>query len=78
MARTAPPPRKAPPLPSGYEHRQRLAISMNGTANLITIARTKFSWKEFRFEFLFWGLILVSLPSFGFLLLRIVSRMNLP
>jgi hypothetical protein len=55
-----------------------LAVAMNKTTNLSTIHQPRFNWKSFRFEFLFWTLIIISLPSFGFLLLRIITRINLP
>lgn len=54
-----------------------IAVSMANTSNLSTLRRRQFPWKHFRLELLFWTLILVSIPAFGFLLLRIVSRVNL-
>lgn len=56
-----------------------LAVGINTASNLGTLHKhPRFDWRTFRLEFLLWSLMLVSIPSFGYLLLRFVSRINLP
>lgn len=55
-----------------------LAVGMNRTAALKTLSSPAFDWKSFRHEVLLWILTIASVPAFGFFLLRIATRINLP